>query len=72
MVRRGGDVEVERFGEVWNHGNNAELWDWHGEAVEWVVPHSCVVDKNWEGYLGRRILAPNWTTQQPRVPVPER
>ena len=26
---------------------------WHGDAmVEQVVPHSHVVDKNWEGYLG--------------------
>ena len=28
---------------------------WHGEAVvavEQPVPHSCIVDKNWEGYLG--------------------
>ena len=27
----------------------------HGEAVaaERVVPHSRVVDKNWEGYFGR-------------------
>ena len=31
--------------------------EWHEEAVmvvEWVVPHSRVVDKNWEGYLGSK------------------
>ena len=29
---------------------------WHREAagVEWVVPHSCVMDKNLEGYLGSK------------------
>ena len=34
---------------------------WHGEAaaaVEWMVPHSYVVDKNQEGYLGREQSQP--------------
>ena len=25
--------------------------EWHGKVAEWVVPCSCVVDKNQEGYL---------------------
>ena len=39
-----------------------ELWSWGREdvvqsrevvaVVIWTVPHSHVVDKNWEGYLG--------------------
>ena len=25
--------------------------EWHGEVVEWVVPHLCVVNKNQEGFF---------------------
>ena len=40
------------------HPDGQEEWrgveTWCGaETVEWVVPHSHVVDKNWEGYLRR-------------------
>ena len=48
MGRRGTDSEMGR--EVWRQV-------WHGEAAaaaEKTVPHSCVVDKNWERYLGSK------------------
>ena len=48
MGRGGTDSEMGR--EVWR-------LVWHGEAAaaaEKTVPHSCVVDKNWERYFGCR------------------
>ena len=38
----------------------------HGEVVEWAVPHSHVVDKNWEGYSGVKDDSPQ--TRTPRSP----
>ena len=45
--QRGRDVEPRSWGK--------EDAVWHGEAVaaEWADPHSSVVNKNWEGYLGK-------------------
>ena len=44
-----------------------------GDAAEWVVPHSCVVDKNWQGDTSDpwEQVIPDQTTQ-PSVLVPGR
>ena len=41
---------------------------WWGEVeatAEWVVPHPCVVDKNWEGYLGSKRYQPQARSHSP-------
>ena len=48
-----GEVEAQRGVET----------EWHGEALEWVVPHSHVVGKHWEGYLRSQQSQP-----QTRIP----
>ena len=51
MSKRGRDRERGGEGQ-----RGMELWEWQerqrNEAEELAVPHSHVVDKNWEGYLG--------------------
>ena len=46
------------------------MWCAEARAAEqaWAVPHSHVVDKNQEGYLGRRAVPVPGQTAQPRVP----
>ena len=46
--RRVGGAEMWRGAERCRH----EVWRGEVVAVEQAVPHSCVVDKNQEGYLG--------------------
>ena len=53
LPRQVGRVEMQRQAErrtevVW-HREVAAVAEW-----AWVVPHSCVVDKNQEGYLGSK------------------
>ena len=56
MGRRGGVVEMGRDG-VWHRQV--------GVAVEWTVPHSRMVDKNWEGYLGSEPSQPQAKSHSP-------
>ena len=59
---------------VWksdNHGTEEVTFiqmDKRGGDAKWVVPHPCVVDKNWEGYLRSKQSTEN-QIPQPRVPV---
>ena len=62
--RQVGGVEIEMGREAKRCSVAREV------AAAQVVPHSCVVDKNWEGYLGNEQSQPQ--TSQPRVPVPGR
>ena len=58
MGRRGGDVEMG--GEAWRWEERHEDALWHGgeAAPEWAVPHSHVVDKNQEEYIGSKQSQP--------------
>ena len=61
--------------ESWSQGGEDTVW--HGETAEWMVPHSHVVDKNWEGYLGSepsqpqaRLHSPSFQQWEDKLPLP--